>query len=217
MEHQSIIEALPPRVRLALSYAPSSSRGALLAFFALDLRLAGIVRGSREPMLAQLRLAWWREQIGQDASAPSGNDPLLKVLTAWPGPRDALAGLTDGWEAMIGAAPLPDGAFGALANARAAALAALAETSAHCAAALRMGRNWALADIAEHLSDPRERDAVFTLARAQDWHLEPLPRALRPLAVLHGLARRTIQDDNPQEQLTPLALLAAMRIGLLGK
>ena len=212
-----VIDTLPPLQRLALAYAPAATRDALLVLLSLDARLAGIVRSSREPMLVQMRLAWWREQVGCDVPAPGGSDPLLAALRTWPGSPTVLAGLADGWEAMIGAAPLPISAYDMLASARAAAFAALAETEGQREAAQRMGRNWALADIAEHLSDPRERAAALELARAQDWRPAKLPRALRPLAVLHGLAARTIQRGNPSEQLTALALLAAMRIGLLGR
>ncbi len=212
-----MIETLAPLQRLALAYAPPATRDALLMLLALDARLAGIVRSSREPMLVQIRLAWWREQISCDVPAPGGSDPLLAALRAWPGSPQALAGLADGWEAMTGAAPLPTSAYEMLATARAAAFAALAETERQREAAQRMGRNWALADIAEHLSDQRERADALALARAQDWRPERLPRGLRPLAVLHGLAARAIRRDNQSEQLTPLALLAAMRIGLLGR
>lgn len=205
-----LIETLPPVQRLALAYAPAATRHALTGFFALDARLAGIVRNSHEPMLAQLRLAWWREAL---VGGRSG-DPLLALLEQWPGPRETLTGLVAGWEGMTGAAPLPSAAFLELAEARGAGFAALAEAGE---AALRMGRNWALADIAAHLSHPAEHLAVLDMARAQDWRREALPRALRPLAVLHGLAARAISKDVPATAITAFAVLAAMRIGLIGR
>jgi len=60
VDHEELLDSLGPLNRLALAYAPQSTRLPLLALLALDMRLAGIVRNSREPMLAQLRLAWWR-------------------------------------------------------------------------------------------------------------------------------------------------------------
>lgn len=207
-----MIETLPLFQRLALAYAPAATREPLLALLALDARLAAIVRGSREPMLAQLRLAWWREQLGADGAANAGGDPLLALLQSWPKPTPALAALANGWEAMTGPVPLPSEACMALADARGGAFAALAD----CPDALRMGRNWALADIADHLGDPREQGAALALARRQDWRQARLPRALRPLAVLHGLAARTIWRDNRAAALTPGTALAAIRIGLLG-
>lgn len=212
---EALGEALAPLQRVALAYAPARSRPALLALLSLDARLAGIVRHSREPMLAQLRLTWWREQLIAGAGAAESGDPLLDALRAWPGERAALAGLAEGWEALTGAAPLPQGAFAMLADARGAAFAALAG-SRH-ADALRMARGWALADLAAHLSDLRERDAVLALATAHDWRQARLPRGLRPLAVLHALAARAIRRNIPLTAQGPAAAFGAMRVGLLGR
>ena len=203
--------------RLALAYAPASGRAALELLLAFDRRLAEIVRSSREPVLAQLRLAWWREQLLMTDPAPAASDPLILSLRAWPGSRVALAGLANGWEGMTGPAPLPASAFIVLAEARASAFAYLIKGQPAESEALRMGRNWALADIAAHLSDPRERELVRALADRQDWRQARLPRALRPLAVLHGLAARASWGDNPQSELTFGRFVAAMRIGLLGR
>ena len=97
------------------------------------------------------------------------------------------------------------------------AFAALANSPDEAANALRMGQSWALADIAAHLSDPREREAVLALVRAQDWRWQRLPRLLRPLAVLHGLAARTDWQNQGSVSLTPGALLVAIRIGITGR
>jgi 15-cis-phytoene synthase len=208
MSDASLIDTLPVTQRFALAYAPASSRQALLALFALDARLAGIVRNSHEPMLAQLRLAWWREQLALDPAARPLGDPLLAILGDAPG----LAGLVDGWEGMTGPVPL----FEALADARGQAFAALAESPAEKANAVRLGCNWALFDLATHLSNPQERDTVLALAKAADWRPAPLPRNLRPLAVLFGLAARAIRSDTlSANSITDL--LTAMRIGWFGR
>ena len=217
MPPADLIESLPPLQRLALSYAPASTRQPLLALLALDTRLAGILRASREPMLAQLRFAWWREQLAAGSGPASTGDPLLAALNAWPAAHSVLSGLVEGWEGMTGDAPLPASAFLSLAEARGAAFAALVDTPEASAAALRMGRNWALADIASGLSNPQERAAALELARAQDWRWARLPRRLRPLAVLHGLAARRIMHDVQAPHLSPAAMLTAVRIGLLGR
>jgi len=217
MPDASLIDNLPPLQRLALAYAPASSRGALTALLALDARLADIVRQAREPMLAQLRLAWWRSELAGSPSNPTTADPLLASLRAWPGAAAALSGLSDGWEAMTGPAPLAGSAFSTLADARGSAFAALAGSPNEVGVALRMGRSWALADIAAHLSDPRERETALALVRAQDWTRGSLPRTLRPLAVLHGLAARTDWQKHDKVAQTPLALLVAVRIGIVGR
>ena len=64
----SLLLGLTPLHRLALAYAPAASRGAWLGFLALDMRLAAIVRAAREPMIGQIKLAWWRERLrGRDS------------------------------------------------------------------------------------------------------------------------------------------------------
>ena len=216
MAQTALLASLPPLQRFALAYAPSSSRPALLGFLALDKRLSDIVRSSREPMLAQLRLAWWREHLSQSPAQQPEGEPLFVALAHWPGPNAALTGLVDGWEGIIGAPPLPLAAFETLAAARAAGFGAFVTRSTQ-AAAQRMGRNWGLADIAAHLGDGREREAVLAMVRAQDWRWQRLPRQLRPLAVLHGLAARTDWQNNETVSLTPGALLAAIRIGITGR
>lgn len=213
----SLVETLPPVQRLALSYAPKRGRHSLLGLLALDARLAAIVRSAREPMLAQLRLAWWREQLSAERANWPGGDPLLAQLGHWPGNVAVLAALAGGWEALTGAAPLPATAFEALAEARAAAFAELATGAVERAAAERMARNWALADIAGRLSHPAERDAAVALARAQDWRREPLSRSLRPLAVLHGIAKGAIASGCQGEAISMSSFATAVRIGLFGR
>lgn len=215
MTQSSLPETLPILQRLALAYASGAARTPMLALLALDTRLAGIVRSSREPMLAQLRLAWWREQLGSDAAARPEGEPLLAALHSWNGRHGTLLPLVDGWEAMTGPAPLDGVVFEQLAEARAEAFASLAGDAA--ATALRFGRNWALADLAARLSHPEERATALALARRQDWRSAHLPRAMRPLAVLHGLAARSLRRGRNMDRITPLDLVAALRIGVLGR
>ncbi len=60
-----LAETLPTMHRLALAYAPGRTRLAWLALLALDSRLAGVLRSASEPMLAQIRLAWWRDMLAR--------------------------------------------------------------------------------------------------------------------------------------------------------
>lgn len=168
-------------------------------------------------MLTQIRLAWWRERLAEDAALLPEGEPLLAALeAAFSADRRVLASLVDGWEAMTGEAPLAPDALEAMAEGRADAIALVAAISgADQPEARRLGRNWALADLAANLSHPREREAVITLARQQDWRSTRLPRAMRPLAVLHGLARSAV-DRPDQSPRGALALLRAVRLGIFG-
>jgi phytoene synthase len=208
--------SLPVMQRLALSYAPRRARLPWLALLGLDAKLAGIVRSSREPMLAQVRLAWWRDVLAGSASALPAGEPVLAALASWQGRHLLLAPLAEAWGELAGEAPLDADAFLALAEARAGAFAALADllgADQFAQAAGRMARAAALADLRGGVSHPQERAALAALVEEQDWRASRLPRVLRPLSVIHGLAaRRTARVANG-----PLDLLTAVRLGLLGR
>lgn len=206
----SLLEILPLPQRLALAYGTPRGRARIAAVLALDARLAGILRHSREPMLAQLRFAWWREMLASDPARWPAGEPLLAALAATHADPAPLAGLVDGWEALTGAAPLGEEAFVALAEARAGALAG------DHGAGRRLAQGWALADIARHLSHPQERETALGLAHAADWRRARLPRNLRPLAVLHRLAARDLRKGLNADRISPSGLLVAMRVGLTG-
>ena len=206
------LESLPLAHRLALSYAPAAARGPTLALLALEARLAGIVRAGGEPVLAQIKLAWWRDRLGEPlASWPQG-EPLLALLACWPGDPAGLVPVVDGWEALL--ADTLDAP--AHAQGRAAGWGALAG-GLGCADPARAAQGWALADLALHLADGAEREQALALARALDWHAPRLPRALRPLAVLHGLAGRALRRGAGELLDGPGALFAALRLGIAGR
>jgi phytoene synthase len=217
----SLVGELPPLSRLALAYAPAPARIPTLALLALDARLAGIVRRSHEPMLAQLRLAWWREQLGSSHDDGwADGEPILAGLRSWGGAHGPLVALVDGWEAMTGAAPLAAERLALLPAGRGAAFSALAHAigAQHDAAeALRTGREWALADMLPRLGDEAERSALDELVAGEPWPRARLGRTLRPLAVLHGLARRRRAGKAASPPAGASSMLAAMRIGLLGR
>lgn len=214
-----LVDSLPILQRLALSYAPSASRMPTLALLALDARLADIVRSASEPMLAQLRLAWWREQLQTRRDDWPEGEPLLAVLKSWDNGHSALGPLVDGWEALTADAPLPRSAMEDLAAGRASAFTGLAElfgADDEKATVYRLGFNWALTDIASHLSQTEEKQAASDLARNQNWSPARLSRKMRSLAVLHGLAARAVKKGKSLDSLSPAALVPALRIGLLG-
>ena len=147
----------PERV-LALSYAPPDRRTALHALFALDATLGQVLRTTREPMVGQMRLAWWREALARLDSAPPPAEPVLRALAneVLPlGPTgEALAGMVDGWEVLLG--PIDDVTIANHARLRGATLFELAGVVLGAAADPLgdAGEGWALADLAAHLSDP---------------------------------------------------------------
>jgi phytoene synthase len=209
-------EILPPPQRLALSYASARSRPSTLAVLALDARLGQILRGRREPLATQLRLAWWRETLELPAAQWPQGEPLLDALRTWCEPG-ALAALPAGWEALL-ADDLTSRAIAEFVDARGQAFAALAselgvDATSEAAAA---GRMWALADLAANLSAGAERQlAVDYRARlVQPARLSP---SLRPLAVLAALGAAALARGGGELLAGPRSALLALRTGLTGR
>ena len=200
----ALIGELPAVRRLALSYATGAAHVPFLALLALDAKLGSIVMGAREPVLAQIKLAWWRERLAAPPDQRPSGQPLLAALACWAGQDAALIALIDGWEAMLSEAPDAT----ALAAARGAAMRALGlllGEEAHADPADRAGRVWSHADVGS--APEADRDLAPAL----------LPRSLRPLAVLAGLARRSIRLGQRGLIERPSDMLVAIRLGLLGR
>jgi phytoene synthase len=211
----ALLDSLPPVQRVALSYAPRGTREAWLGLLALDARLARLVRETREPMLGQIRLAWWRERLSEAPAKRPKGEPLLALLGEG---SEQLVPLVDAWEAMLGEAPLPPETIAGFAQGRAQALAGLATTLRRPAAAAdsaRVGRSWALADMALRVSHPQERESAAELIAAEHGTPFGLPREMRPLVVLHGLAFRDLRRGTDGAGMG--ALLTALRLGIFGR
>jgi phytoene synthase len=212
---QSLLDDLPPAQRLALAYAPRGARSATQALLALDARLAAVLRRRGEPVLAQMRFAWWRDMLGMVAAGWPRDDEVLDALREWRDPG-VLVALVDGWEGLL-AETLDAPAIDAFARGRATAFGQLAaELGLSRTGAEICASCWALADLAGNLSDPGERAAAMGAARA----LPPcpaLPRALRPLAVLAALANRSLTRGGAPILDGFGAGLLAMRVGIAGR
>lgn len=206
---------LPAAQRLALAYASARGKAAMLALLALDARLAKALRGRREPIAAQLRLAWWRDALARPAAEWPGGEPVLEMLRSWSDPS-CLGALVDGWEALL-TEKLDPQAIESFAAGRAEGFACLArELSVESLADARQAaRVWALADLAANVSDEAERKLV--VGRGRDLAMPKLPASLRPLAVLAGLGRAALDRGGIPLVRGPGSALLALRIGLAGR
>lgn len=211
-----LVSALPAPQRLALAYAPARARPATLALLALDARLAGVLRGRREPIAVQLRLAWWRDTLARPQKQWPQGEPLIEALRAWRNPA-CLSTLAEGWEALL-ADDLTPSAIAEFVDGRGRAFAGLAqELGVHRVEdAAEAARVWALADLASNISDGEERRLVVEYGRSRP----PPPRlsaSLRPLAVLAGLGTAALARGGQPLLAGPRSALAALRIGLTGR
>ena len=204
---------LPNWAPLVLAYAREPLRSAIDALLRFDRRLARIVATATEPTLAQIRLAWWRDELRKERenSAPPPSDPLLAgLLFSWANDVSPVIGLIDGWEALLEEQPWDENALEQFARGREGAFGGLARIAGHegaVEASSAHGRCWAKADLALMRVGAPVTDIP---------NLPPLPKDLRSLAVIGGLARRSlIRGGKPLfgDRLSPLA---ALKLGIFG-
>lgn len=218
MELAPLLDELPPDRRLALAYAKPRVRNDALAIFLLDLRLSRLIAQRREPLLTQMRLAWWRDRLNEAPREFHHDEPVLALLADWGDRRRDLIALIDGWESLLAEPSIGDAVIDTFALGRAQAFAALARRQGCTSAAgeaARAGFNWALADLAARVSDAEEALFIRERLARQDWAAVRLPASLRPLAVLYGLARRKRGDGPLLDGIADG--LAAVRLGLFGR
>jgi phytoene synthase len=188
---------LDPDRRLALAYAPAAARPALEALWRLDVTLGAVLAKGGEPMVARIRLAWWREALERLDAAPPPPEPVLQALAVHVLPAGvggaALAAMEEGWGVLLAEGPLDAQALQAYAEARGGLL------FRHSARLLGeaddvgpAGARWALVDLARRSTRPAEAaaalEAAAGIAREPAW-----PKRLRPLAMLSVLARRDVE------------------------
>ena len=198
---------------LAVVYAPRRLRERFRTALALDSHLARIALHAREPALAQIKLAWWRDALGSLQS--ERQTPLLRDLrAAWGDEFTVLVTLVDAWEEMVAGGGDFAPAANHVAYVRASVMAAAAEMSAGKECRLA-ARRWTLVTLAPFAPDDRQRSLMHEAARA----IPPvrLERSLRPLGVLDGLARRALRRGDVALLGDRLSPLAAIRLGILGR
>ena len=209
-----------PLEQLALAHTPSSLRGALQSALALDRRLSQIVARTSEPMLGQMRLAWWRDVLGKPlAEWPQGNAELETIALHWGHSAAQLAAMADGWEYMLSEPPLSAEAAMGFASGRAKAFGALANISAKPVAREKLAiaaQYWALGDGAVHIGSEAERATM----RAQLDKLPERPRLGSPfkgIAIMGALGERALRGGEGPLMEGRGAAITALKSGLFGR
>jgi phytoene synthase len=210
-----------PERDLALSYAVAG-RAAAAAIFALDDRLAAVVRAARDPLIGQMRLTWWHDALSALDDAPAPAEPLLQALAREALPCGvsgaALAPIAAGWEALL-ERPLDAEAVARHGDRGRALFAALGQAIGAAGDPLdNAGAGWALADLSRHVTDP----GAAQIAAAQAAPL--LDRALaarwsrrgRALGALAHLARLDIERPGIKPG-APRRVLRMLRHRLTGR
>lgn len=216
------LEPLPPEQRLALAWSTAAKRERLASVLVLDRRLARIVARTREPMLGQMRLAWWRDALGKPVAERPRGDAVLDTLgRLLEGQEAALIALVDGWERILEEPPLSESAARRFAAGRCMALLA-AYNRTTCENGPRdpfheAAWRWSLADFASRVSDDGERALLLRLGLGDGEQNLRLPREARGLAVLGALGARALRRGGRPLMEGRGAPLAAFRAALFGR
>jgi len=196
VEHcRSLVRARDSDRYIAALYAPEAVRAAVLALHALDLELVEVVRTTTEPMLGQIRLAWWRERLYELDAGAVPSQPILRAIAEHVVPHgvsgaslepleDANIALLEGGD--VEAHALARGRlFGAVARLLIPELGAEAVAQAD-----RLGAGWAMV---EAIREGHAAAEIATVAQSENWLSGvKLPTAARSIAGLAALARRDL-------------------------
>ena len=205
---------LSPLQEMALAHVRGAVGDALAATLALDHRCGRIVLAAKEPILAQMRLAWWRDQLGMEVADRPRGDPVLDALgQTLSGCKESLIALVDGWEALLGEEERSQAARRACAAGRAAGIGAISSVAGleeFRTVLVGEADRWALADLA--LLAPDAGTGVPPDARGFR-----LPRSLRAVSIMRAVAERCVADGGRAPLSKRGDALLALRVALLGR
>lgn len=215
-------DAVPPLGLLLAAHAGGGQAALHRALWAFDARLAKVARTTSEPMIGQMRLAWWNDVIDDAAGIKGQGEPVVDAMRATgAGGAPGLVAVIDGWEVLVVepdidgqglrdyAAGRGGGLFRALADA--------ADAPDWLAAA---GQVWALWDLAGHVGDEALAQAALALARDLLPQVDGArwPRAWKPLRIAFTLARQDVLAGRGAPLGMPRSLAGRLlRIALVGR
>lgn len=211
---------MPQDPRILVMVKPSD-RPCFLALWALAARLTKLLEDAREPLIGQIKLAWWRDMLAllnQDAQAiPKGEPLLAELVLHWRG-QAGLGKLVDAAEALL----LADDDL-ARKDAGADFGAQLFHLSSRCllpegAAASEgsIGQHWGLLWAACLCRGSDAASALMVAAAAAPTsRAKKFSRPLRALLMLDRLAARVAAEKGGRDYRREGLIL--LRIGLFGR
>ena len=200
-------DARDPRIMVAV---PRERRVAIAALWAFAERLTRLLIDAREPLIGQIKLAWWRDMavmLARDPDSLPKGEPLLAELTAtWAG-QGGLDTLVDAAEAMLLAEDAADRRIAAADFG--ARLFALSGGDADC------GRRWGLLWGASVRTGAQESRDLLTAAHNCAPPRRSMFAANRALLMLDRWAAAIAQNDGERRWRSEGLLL--LRLGLIGR
>jgi phytoene synthase len=204
----------------------AAARGDVIALYAYDYELARARRIASTPLMAEIRLTWWREALDEMFEhRPVRRHPTAEALAAAVArrrlPRAPLEAMIDGQIEALEIAALD--AAGALAwadaveGSAAQAAATILDPGAPSEAAAPAGRAWGLARLLRDGLAPRETLAPLLLLALDEARAtaRSLGVAALPAALHARLARFDLAGRQPGPLAARLALVLASATGRL--
>jgi 15-cis-phytoene synthase len=187
------ITFLPPQ-RLALAYTKQDLRLGFGLLLALDDRLEQIFLKAGEPLIAQMRLAWWNDVISKPVRERPVGEPLLTILATVEQDNPtlniatAMLKLVEAWDLLLAHSLWSPEALHEYAAARSSAIfgwyaVAVGSNENDKALQHKIGVDWALSDL---LGRCRNEDEFHSVKAAQAHfpHNSRIPRSFRPLSII---------------------------------
>ena len=138
----------------------------------------------------------------------------------WRGSEGGLLALGEGWEAVVGDRPRAQAGMMRFVEGRGAlakGLAHLLTHPDHAPEAERAGKLWGLADLAIHAQAEEERSSALEQGVPHARQSLQLPRTMRPLALIGGLAQRSLRSGGAAMLGDRFSPLVALRLGMVGR
>lgn len=197
---------------LSLMYAPDAQRAGLRAIWQLDARMRRIFTGGGEPVLGQIKLAWWEERLLASAGGEVPAEPLLRRLAALAvcddGFATELGRIAGAWRELPAERPWPTMSVDAYARSRGRGLIDGFARTVGAAGDERLslaGEAYAIDDLTGLAADPDERAALREHA-SERWRSTSgfvWPRAMRPIGMIFALAKADAGRDHMPKQGSP--------------
>lgn len=202
------IASISPPLRLSLIYSNDELRPLLTLLLALDSRIEDIFLKMNEAMIAQIRLAWWRDTINSEIK-PKG-EPLVEMIEKVQNQyvnldvTNVLLSLINGWEYLIlDEEVLSDNDLHDYANERGGAFFGLiAEASGKSElteAYQSLGRIWALSFLFNKGDESADKARLLATEYYKSINYRQLSRAIRSLSILTFPAIHALKSDGKKQ------------------
>jgi phytoene synthase len=166
--------------------------------WSLDAALGAVLAGGREPLIGQIKLAWWRDALDALDRLPPPAEPVLQAVAEHVLPTGVTGGdlskMEEGWTLLLSQEPLTTDELDRYATSRGRLLFRHSGTILGHPLGEEMeqaGEGWALADLARH-SNAGDAAAASEAGQKRFSRAPRWPSPLRPLGMLAALARRDL-------------------------